>query len=116
MAARAGRRRRARRAARLLAAAAGRPADARPADRPAPAADPGHPRRRVRVRDPRRRHAPGAGGGLAAGATPYATLLAAYAALLARYCGQGDIPIGTPLASGCARRSPGCSAASSTPW
>ncbi|GAA1102845.1 amino acid adenylation domain-containing protein [Kitasatospora arboriphila] len=32
------------------------------------------------------------------GATPYATLLAAYAALLARYCGQGDIPIGTPLA------------------
>src|SRR3712207_629247 len=34
----------------------------------------------------------------AEGATPYATLLAAFAALLARYTGQDDLLIGTPMA------------------
>jgi amino acid adenylation domain-containing protein len=33
-----------------------------------------------------------------AGATPYITLLAAYAALLHRYTGQGDVVIGSPFA------------------
>jgi amino acid adenylation domain-containing protein len=32
------------------------------------------------------------------GATPYMTLLAGYVALLARYSGQADIPVGTPVA------------------
>ncbi|SDX63590.1 amino acid adenylation domain-containing protein [Amycolatopsis xylanica] len=32
------------------------------------------------------------------GATPYMTLLAAYVALLSRYSGQTDIPVGTPVA------------------
>ena len=34
----------------------------------------------------------------AEGATPYTTLLAAFAALLARYTGQDDLLIGTPMA------------------
>ncbi|MFG1929625.1 amino acid adenylation domain-containing protein [Mycobacterium sp. NPDC048908] len=36
--------------------------------------------------------------GRRAGATPYMTLLAAYAALLHRYNGQSDLPIGSPFA------------------
>lgn len=36
--------------------------------------------------------------GRGAGATPYMTLLAAYAALLHRYSGQGDLVIGSPFA------------------
>ncbi|MFJ9178091.1 amino acid adenylation domain-containing protein [Streptomyces sp. NPDC102360] len=36
--------------------------------------------------------------GRAHGATPFMTLLTAYAALVARYSGQWDIPVGTPVA------------------
>ncbi len=36
--------------------------------------------------------------GRAEGATPFATFLAAFTALLARYTGQGDIVLGTPVA------------------
>ncbi|MFE9240676.1 amino acid adenylation domain-containing protein [Streptomyces sp. NPDC007007] len=68
-----------------------------PADRPRPA-----------VRDPRgamvpfRVPAETAAGlaelGRAHGATPFMTLLTAYATLLARYSGQWDVPVGTPVA------------------
>jgi amino acid adenylation domain-containing protein len=36
--------------------------------------------------------------GRAHGATPFVTLLTAYATLLARYSGQWDVPVGTPVA------------------
>ncbi|MGW7363965.1 amino acid adenylation domain-containing protein, partial [Streptomyces sp. NPDC054841] len=36
--------------------------------------------------------------GRAHGATPFMTLLTAYAALVARYSGQWDVPVGTPVA------------------
>ncbi|MER5210214.1 amino acid adenylation domain-containing protein [Streptomyces sp. NPDC002838] len=68
-----------------------------PADRPRPA-----------VRDPRgavvpfRVPAETAAGlaelGRTHGATPFMTLLTAYATLLARYSGQWDVPVGTPVA------------------
>ncbi|MGV9319654.1 amino acid adenylation domain-containing protein [Streptomyces sp. NPDC003660] len=68
-----------------------------PADRPRPA-----------VRDPRgsmvpvRVPADTAAGlaelGRAHGATPFMTLLTVYATLLARYSGQWDVPVGTPVA------------------
>ncbi|WP_405937293.1 amino acid adenylation domain-containing protein [Streptomyces sp. NBC_00726] len=68
-----------------------------PADRPRPA-----------VRDPRgamvpfRVPAETAAGlaelGRAHGATPFMALLTAYATLLARYSGQWDVPVGTPVA------------------
>ncbi|WP_433449947.1 amino acid adenylation domain-containing protein [Streptomyces sp. CA-142005] len=68
-----------------------------PADRPRPA-----------VRDPRgavvpfRVPAPTAAAltelGRAHGATPFMTLLTAYATLVARYSGQWDVPVGTPVA------------------
>ncbi|MFF6995683.1 amino acid adenylation domain-containing protein [Streptomyces sp. NPDC008313] len=68
-----------------------------PADRPRPA-----------VRDPRGavvpfRVAPTTAArlaelGRAHGATPFMTLLTAYATLVARYTGQWDVPVGTPVA------------------
>src|SRR5204862_1965826 len=36
--------------------------------------------------------------GLSLGLTPFMTLLAAFQAMLARYCGQEDIVVGTPIA------------------
>ena len=55
--------------------------------------------------------------GRRAGATPYMTLLAAYATLLHRYSGQDDLLIGSPFGvSRPGRSSRGWSATSPTPW
>ena len=55
--------------------------------------------------------------GRARDTTPYMVLLAAYTALLARYSGQDDIVVGTPVAgAGHSPNSNGSSGSSSTPW